>query len=122
MVLRFTGGGIGHLSTRESTHEFEDEIRGLWGTATVSAHDSGDSEDDGQSEDSPQPTASVNLNIEDDVSEPEDAFISSEQEISLDEDEGWYTDSDGESDEAENVQADDGECFEDESNLGYEPF
>jgi hypothetical protein len=122
MFMRFTGGGIGHLSTRESTREFEDEIRGLWGTATVSAHDSDDSEDDGQSDDRPQPAASVNPNLEDHVFDPEDAFVSSEQETSLDEDEGWYTDSDEESDEAENVQGDDGQCLEDESNLGYERF
>jgi hypothetical protein len=64
----------------------------------------------------------VNPNLEDNVSDPEDAFISSEQEISLDKDEGWYMDSDGETNEAENVQGDDGECFEDESNLGYEHF
>ena len=120
--MRFTGGGIGHLSTRESTCEFEDKIRGLWGTATVSAHDSDDSEDDGQSDDHPQLAASVNPNLEDHVFDPEDAFVLSEQETSLDEDEGWYTDSDEESDEVENVQGDDGQCLEDESNLGYERF
>jgi hypothetical protein len=38
----------------------------------------------------------------------------------LEEEEDWYTDE--ESDRADDVQADDGECLEDESNLGYEPF
>jgi hypothetical protein len=48
MFKHFTGGGIGHLSTWESTHKFKDEIQGLWGMATVSAHDSDDLEDDAQ--------------------------------------------------------------------------
>jgi hypothetical protein len=90
--------------------------------ATVSAHDSDDLEDDGQCEDHPQLAASVNPNLEDDVFNPKDAFISSEQETSLDEDEGWYMDLDREIDEAENVQGDDGECLKEESNLRYECF
>jgi len=68
-------------------------------------------EDDEQCEDCP----------EDDVFDPKDAFIPSDQERSLEEEEeDWYTDE--ESDRADDVQADNGECLEDESNLRYEPF
>jgi hypothetical protein len=55
------------------------------------------------------------------VFNPEDTFIPSEQERALEEEEeDWYTDK--ESDGADDVQADDGECLKDESNLGYEQF
>jgi hypothetical protein len=46
MFMHFTGGGIGHLSTWESTCEFKDEIQALWGMATACMQDSDDSEDD----------------------------------------------------------------------------
>ena len=44
--MRFTGGGIGHLSTQELMQGFEGEIRGLWGSVAVPAlTDNSDSDD-----------------------------------------------------------------------------
>jgi hypothetical protein len=108
MFMHFTGGGIGHLSTRVSTQIFEDEIQGLWGTAVVEEHTDNDNDSDMD-------------NLDQIPSDPEDTFISEEFEI---EEEGWYTDqeeSDGVED-ALNDLADDGDCIENESILGYEMF
>lgn len=137
MFMRFTGGGIGHLSTRESTQSFEDEIRRLWGTVAVPGHtDNSDSEYsdnnlDVQLVDAEQLTVAAddaNSNPESDseLRDLEDAaFVSHEDETRLDEEvdsEAWYTDEELEPESEEDVQADDGDCYniEDESSLGYE--
>jgi hypothetical protein len=114
MFVRFTGGGIGHLATRGATHEFEDEIQGLWGTVTTTADDSDASGEDDQSDNPP------NIELEGHSLDPEEAFISKGLEMPLEEDEDWQTDE--EQIREENIQADDGECVEDESSLGYELF
>jgi hypothetical protein len=118
MFTRFTGGGIGHLSTRNSTRGLEDEIRDLWGTLTTPENLNNESSSDKQSQ------ADLDTNNEDellelDIEDP-DAFISRGLglESSLLEEEDWYTDQ--ESDGLENDQADDGECVEDKSALRYE--
>ena len=115
MFMRFTGGGIGHLSTRVSTQIFEDEIQGLWGTAIAEEHTDDNDDSDTDS----------NLNdLDQEESDSKDAFISEEPE--MEEEEGWYTDQEFESDEVEILEndlddlADDGDCIEDESALGYE--
>lgn len=118
--MRFTGGGIGHLSTRELMKGLEDEIRGLWGTVAVPAptdnSDSDDSNNDSDSDvqiidaqqltvagngaDSNPESDSESLNIED------AAFISHEDEMSLGEEvdsETWYTDEELELESEEDV-------------------
>ena len=107
MFMCFTGGGIGHLSTRVLTQVFEDEIQDLWGTATVEEHTDNSDVSDIDND--------LN-NVDQKEFDPEDAFISEEPE--MEEEEGWYTDQ--ESDGVENDLADDGDCIEDESALGYE--
>ena len=135
MFMRFTGGGIGHLSMRESTHIFEDEIRDLWGTVAVPALTDNSDDSDNNSDldvqlvDAQQLTAADNgadsdpetklLNLEDAT------VLSHEDEMPLDEEvdpEAWYTDEELEPESEEDVQADDGDCYniEDESSLGYE--
>jgi hypothetical protein len=109
MFTCFTGGGIGHLSTRNSIQGLEDEIRDLWGTLTTSENLNNESSSDEQSQ------ANLNTSNEDellehDIEDP-DAFVSRGLglESSLLEEEDWYTD-----------QESDGECIEDEGALGYE--
>jgi hypothetical protein len=88
---------------------------------TVEEHsdDTDDSEadrlDDSDQEDPPP------SDLEGDTFDAEDAaFVLDEHGASLgdSEEEGWYTDR--ESDGMDNALADDGECIEDESALGYE--
>lgn len=108
MFMRFTGGGIGHLSTRVSTQIFENEIQSLWGTAIVE-------------EDTENSDGSDIDNPDQEEFNPQDAFISEESEME-EMKEGWYTDqeSDGIVEDDLNDMADDGDCIEDESALGYE--
>ena len=111
MFMRFTGGGIGHLLTWVLTQVFEDEIQTLWRIAITEEH-ADENEDSNSDEDL------NNLNQQNEF-DPKDPYISEEQEMES-ENEGWYTDR--ESDEIENDLADDGDCIEDESTLGYEMF
>lgn len=115
MFMRFTGGGIGHLSTRVSTQIFEEDIQSLWGTAIAEEHtdDSDDSD-----------IANKSNNLDQEEFNSQDAFISEESEMKEEEEEeeDWYTDqeSDGVVEDDLNDMADDGDCIDDESALGYE--
>ena len=121
MFMHFTGGGIGHLSTQVSTQVFEDEIQSLWGMAIVEEHtDDNDSSDMDNNLD--------NLGQDFILEEPEiekgeegkgEEEGEEEREREEEEEEGWYTDQ--ESDEENNLNdlADNGNCIEDESALGY---
>jgi hypothetical protein len=135
MFMRFTGGGISHLSTQESTHIFEDEIQDLWGTVAVPALTDNSDDSDNNSDldvqlvDAQQLTAADNgadSDPETELLNLEDATVlSHEDETPLDEEvdsEAWYTDEELEPESEEDVQADDGDCYniEDESSLGYE--
>ncbi len=134
MFMHFTGGGIGHLSMRESTQGFEDEIQGLWGSVAVLAlTDNSDSDDsdkdsdlDVQVIDAADDGVDSNPESNSELLDTEDAaFVSHEDETFLGEEvdsDAWHTDDEPELESEEDAQADDGDCniIEDESSLGYE--
>jgi hypothetical protein len=116
MFMHFTGGGIGHLSIRESTHSFEDEIQDLWGTVEVLALTNNSDDSDNNSDLDVQLVNTQRLTAADNGADSESeteslnledtAFLSHEEETPLDKEvdsEAWYTNKEPESESEENV-------------------
>ncbi|KAG6805589.1 hypothetical protein H0H92_014802 [Tricholoma furcatifolium] len=115
MYMRYTGGGIGHRSTRKATEHLEVEIRRLWGSR-LRLNDGSDSSDSGS-----QSESSSSSSDEADDDENEDPFASVGDELDGHETEPEDESDDGLQSDEDNPQMDDGECEQEtESSLGYE--
>ncbi|KAG6807859.1 hypothetical protein H0H93_000922 [Arthromyces matolae] len=106
MFMRYTGGGIGHLSTRTLTRGFEMEVRRIWGTVN-DEESASDIELDPGIEDGVDNQAAAELTRDegtDPFSSPTDDGVDNEE---------WEDNNDddsSDSDKSDNEQADDGDC------------
>jgi hypothetical protein len=108
MFMCFTGGGIGHLATRQSTQSFQDEIRRVWGN-------SGDLSRCEMEEGEPERLVE-HENDDSVVGGAEDSRFMSEEAFQGEDNSDWGSEQDNDS----CASVDDGDsCIEDEFTLGF---